>query len=124
MAQLPGRRIPQGRKRKRSPGRDALANVQATLWESIPLGLALGLSWGFDWVARQVAVSAGAEWSKTTHVALFIVDLVAFVQLVVPKALVILNEIVALGMNILETGAEGLYRVGVAFRGGRADDTE
>jgi hypothetical protein len=92
------------------------------LWESLPLTVALALSYGFDHVARQVEHSAGEGWGKTTHVALLIVDLVAFVQLVVPKALVILNELVALIMNILETVALGLHRVGVAFRTGNSGD--
>lgn len=118
------RRTRQRRSTKKSPGVEAWGNVKALLWESIPLAVALALSWGFDEAARAVASSAGPEWGRATHAALIIVDLVAFIQLVVPKALVILNEIVALCMAIGETVALGLHRIGVAYRTGNRETEE
>ena len=116
------RRKAPGRSRKHSPGRETIASVQALLWETIPLAAALALYWGFDWVAGQVAASAGPEWTQTTHGVLWVVHRLAFVQLIVPKGLVIINEIVALVMNIFETAADGLHRIKVAYHGEQADD--
>ena len=112
------------RERRKSPWKEAKQAVSAIVADAFPLLVAIGISIGTDWIVRRGAAEAGPEWARVTHATLLLVDLLTAVTLVVPKALVVLNEIAGLLMIVVETLALGVRRTIVAYRTGNRMDPE
>ena len=58
-------------------------------------------------IAKVAAATVDTQWTGTVKLAADLIKLVAFAGLIVPKALVLLNEIVGLAFTVLRTAAAG-----------------
>lgn len=116
---------PPAKKRTKHPNAgEAWAATTKMFWEMVPLIEALLISVAIHRFAQGIERFGGPDWTRPSHWFVQITTWVAFAQLVLPKALTLLVELIGLLFKVARAIIDGFRMVaGRIKRPLNADDT-